>query len=105
MSAGGEHQRTTIIDHTTGEPKDAPDYATVQGILIGCVAAYLLVVTILGPENHGSHFEKYKAAFEEGAGNDEVMDEEAIRRGEKRDDEESSSGEGKEEIEHRREST
>ena len=27
--------------------------------------------------NHGSHFEKAKAAFEEGAGNDEVRDDSA----------------------------
>ncbi|KAL0581886.1 hypothetical protein V5O48_000115 [Marasmius crinis-equi] len=90
-ATGGEHQRTTIIDRETGKPKDAPDYATVQGILIGVVAAYLLVVTILGPENHGSHFEKHKAAFEEGAGNGEVMDEEAVRAGQRRDVEDGES--------------
>ncbi|KAF9268859.1 MFS general substrate transporter [Marasmius fiardii PR-910] len=100
-ATGGEHQRTTLINRLTGLPEDAPDYATVQGILIGCVAAYLLVVTIVGPENHGSHFEKYKAAFEEGAGDDEAMDEDAIRQGEKRDEEDSSSSEGKVEAEQR----
>ena len=42
-----------------------PDYASVQGILIGVVAAFVVVVTILGPENYGSHFENAKAAFEE----------------------------------------
>ncbi|KAG7098524.1 hypothetical protein E1B28_000464 [Marasmius oreades] len=96
-ATGGEHQRTTLIDRITGKPKDAPDYAKVQGILIGVVAAYILIVTILGPENHGKHFEKYKAAFEEGAGNDEEMDEDAIREGIRRRGEEdsSSSGEGK----------
>ncbi|KAJ8076437.1 hypothetical protein PM082_000860 [Marasmius tenuissimus] len=80
-AVGGEHQKTTIVDPKTGQRKIVPDYAKVQGILIGVVAAYLLVVTILGPENHGSHFEKHKAAFEEGAGNDEVMDQEAVERG------------------------
>ena len=50
------------------------DYATVQGILIGVVAAFVLVVTIIGPENIGSHFEKHKTAFEEGGGRDEVQE-------------------------------
>lgn len=55
------------------------------------MAAYLIVVTILGPEcvlelhievsstdvsiwdrNHASHFEEAKTAFEEGAGHDEM---------------------------------
>lgn len=49
-----------------------PDYATVQGILVGVVAGFVVLCTIVGPEHHGSHFEKAKAAFEEGAGEDEV---------------------------------
>ena len=48
------------------------DYATVQGILIGVVSAFVLVVTIIGPENIGSHFEKHKTAFEEGGGEDDI---------------------------------
>ena len=40
----------------------------VQGILIGAVAAFVVIVTILGPEHHGSHFEKSKTAFEQGGG-------------------------------------
>ncbi|KAK7448471.1 hypothetical protein VKT23_013733 [Stygiomarasmius scandens] len=66
-ATGGEHLRTKNRDG-----QDIPDYATVQGILIGVVSAYLLVVTILGPENHGSHFEKHKTAFEEGGGEDDA---------------------------------
>ena len=58
-----------------GNPKVVSDYATVQGILIGVVAAFVLVVTIIGPENIGSHFEKHKTAFEEGGGRDELEDE------------------------------
>jgi SHS family lactate transporter-like MFS transporter len=27
----------------------------------------------MNPRNHGSHFEKHKAAFEEGAGRDDAM--------------------------------
>ncbi|PFH49486.1 hypothetical protein AMATHDRAFT_63047 [Amanita thiersii Skay4041] len=71
-ATGGEHQRTTIIGEN-GKPMDVPDYATVQGIFIGVVAAYVIIVTILGPENHGSHFEKHKTAIEEGAGRDDAL--------------------------------
>ena len=56
------------------------DYATVQGILIGVVAAFILVVTILGPESHGSHFEKHKTAFEEGGGRDDAVAEDDAER-------------------------
>jgi SHS family lactate transporter-like MFS transporter len=55
----------------TGE-KVVPDYATVQGILIGCVAAFVLVITLVGPEKHGRQFEKHRAAFEDGGGDDDA---------------------------------
>jgi len=71
-ATGGEKQRTTIIKD--GKVTDVPDYATVQGILIGVVAAWVIVTTILGPENHGRHFEKHKTAFEEGGGADETAE-------------------------------
>ncbi|KAK0221270.1 carboxylic acid transporter [Armillaria fumosa] len=71
-ATGGNRQRTTIT-HADGTTENVPDYAKVQGILIGCVAAFLIVVTILGPENHGSHFEKHKTAFEEGGGDDDAV--------------------------------
>jgi SHS family lactate transporter-like MFS transporter len=44
-----------------------PDYATVQGILIGVVATFVIFITITGPENHGSQFEAHKPAFEDGS--------------------------------------
>ncbi|KAK0477497.1 hypothetical protein EDD18DRAFT_1087652, partial [Armillaria luteobubalina] len=69
---GGNQQRTTVA-RADGTTENAPDYAKVQGILIGCVAAFLIVVTILGPEKHGSHFEKHKTAFEEGGGDDDAV--------------------------------
>ncbi|KZV66848.1 MFS general substrate transporter [Peniophora sp. CONT] len=75
---GGENLRTTVT--VKGVTKDVPDYATVQGILIGVVAAFILIVTILGPEAHGSHFEKHKAAFEEGAGRDDAVIEGGVER-------------------------
>ncbi|VDC07752.1 unnamed protein product [Peniophora sp. CBMAI 1063] len=68
---GGENLRTTVtIDGIT---KEVPDYATVQGILIGVVAAFILAVTILGPEAHSAQFEKHKTAFEEGGGRDDAL--------------------------------
>ncbi|OJT14693.1 Carboxylic acid transporter protein -like protein [Trametes pubescens] len=72
-ATGAANLHTTIIDKN-GQPKVVSDYATVQGILIGVVAAFVLVITIIGPENYGSHFEKSKAAFEEGAGRDEIVE-------------------------------
>jgi len=68
-ATGGDNLKT----HLAGNPNPVPDYATVQGILIGVVSAFVLVITIIGPENHGSHFEKHKAAFEEGAARDDAL--------------------------------
>ncbi|KAF9554612.1 carboxylic acid transporter protein [Agrocybe pediades] len=68
-ATGGEHLRKTVVQD--GKLVDVPDYATVQGILIGATAAYTIIITILGPENHSSRFEKHKTAFEEGAADDE----------------------------------
>jgi len=75
-ATGGDNLRTTIT--VNGQPKDVPDYATVQGILIGVVAAFIIIVTILGPENHGFHFEKAKTAIEEGGGRGELVDDDEI---------------------------
>ena len=68
--AGGEHSRTTI--QGPNGPEDVPNYAQVQGIFIGVVAAYLIVMTLIGPENHGSHFERGKTAFQAGASREDV---------------------------------
>ena len=68
--AGGEHSRTTI--QTPTGPKDVPNYALVQGIFIGVVAAYVIVLALIGPENHGSHFERGKTAFQVGASKEDV---------------------------------
>ncbi|CAA7271289.1 unnamed protein product [Cyclocybe aegerita] len=73
-ATGGNNLRTTIIQN--GVPTDVPDYALVQGIFIGVVAAFVIFITIIGPENHGSHFEQHKAAFEEGAARDDAVREE-----------------------------
>ncbi|KAJ7148216.1 carboxylic acid transporter [Mycena filopes] len=72
-ATGGDHLKTTIRGVVV------PDYAKVQGILIGCVAAFVLVITVIGPENHGSHFEKHRAAFDEGGGADDAwIDDEGV---------------------------
>lgn len=41
-------------------PRLLPDYATVSGILLGVVCAYLLTVIVIGREEHGAHFEQEK---------------------------------------------
>jgi SHS family lactate transporter-like MFS transporter len=68
--AGGDQHQTTI--QTSSGPKVVPDYAFVQGIFIGVIAAYVIVLTLLGPENHGSHFERSKTAFQAGASKEGV---------------------------------
>ncbi|KAF7977223.1 hypothetical protein HWV62_45206 [Athelia sp. TMB] len=72
-ATGGDNLKTTIIEK--GKPVVVPNYAEVQGILIGVVVAFVIFITLIGPENHGAHFEKAKTAFEEGGGNDELEDE------------------------------
>ncbi|KAF8632039.1 hypothetical protein AX15_002083 [Amanita polypyramis BW_CC] len=74
-SASAQIEATGAAQQTTHDKngKVVPDYARVQGIFIGVVAAYVAIITILGPENHGSHFEKHKTAFEEGAGRDDAI--------------------------------
>ncbi|KAG0708458.1 carboxylic acid transporter protein [Suillus ampliporus] len=70
-ATGGDNMKTTIMKN--GVLTVVPDYATVQAIFIGVVAAFVVVITIVGPENHGSHFENHKAAFEEGGGRDDAV--------------------------------
>ena len=68
--AAGEHSRTTI--QGPNGPQDVPNYALIQGIFIGSVAAYIVVLALIGPENHGSHFERGKTAFQAGASRESV---------------------------------
>ncbi|KAJ6574223.1 carboxylic acid transporter [Mycena capillaripes] len=65
-ATGGDHFKTTVNGVVV------PDYAKVQGILIGVVAAFLIVITLIGPENHSSQFEKHRAAFDENGGADDA---------------------------------
>jgi len=36
------------------------------------VAAYVIVLALIGPENHGSHFERGKTAFQVGASKEDI---------------------------------
>ena len=36
------------------------------------MVAYTVALTLIGPENHGSHFEKGKLAFQAGASKEDV---------------------------------
>ncbi|KAJ6580297.1 hypothetical protein B0H10DRAFT_1962581 [Mycena sp. CBHHK59/15] len=59
-ATGGDHLKTVVNGNVV------PDYGKVQGILIGAVAAFVILITIIGPaENHSSHFEKHRLAFDE----------------------------------------
>ncbi|KAJ7725428.1 MFS general substrate transporter [Mycena maculata] len=72
-ATGGNNLKTTLHGVVV------PDYAKVQGILLGVVTAFVLFITIIGPENHGSHFEKHRAAFDEGgAADDAWIDDEGV---------------------------
>ncbi|KAI9448813.1 carboxylic acid transporter [Lactarius psammicola] len=64
-AVGGAHLKKTVVRN--GKVEVVPDYATVQGILLGAIAAFVIFITIIGPENHGSNFEQQKTAFEGGA--------------------------------------
>ena len=47
-ATGGDHLKTTIV--VDGVRQTVDDYARVQGILIGTVSAYIIFLTIIGPE-------------------------------------------------------
>ena len=68
--AVGQHARTTI--KTADGVKDVPNYALIQGVFIGCVSVYIIVLALIGPENHGSHFERGKTAFQADVSKEDV---------------------------------
>jgi SHS family lactate transporter-like MFS transporter len=47
-ATGGDHMKTTIIKN--GRPTVVPDYARVQGILVGIASLYIIILAIVGPE-------------------------------------------------------
>jgi len=72
VAAGGAHQRIIVDGVST------PNYGFVQGIFVGVAALFTLILTLLGPENHGARFERNKLAFEEGCGEDVIWNDEAL---------------------------
>src|SRR5712671_2618168 len=117
-ATGGDHMKTTIIKN--GQPTVVPDYARVQGILIGIVSVYIIILALIGPEcvpsplrlrhcptllfidvtfshvnrNHGSDFAQHGAAFSEGVSDSP--------RGRRAVDEEKSSDTRSEEVHEKR---
>ena len=45
---GGAHLKKTVMRN--GKAVVIPDYATVQGILLGAIATFVIFITIIGPE-------------------------------------------------------
>jgi hypothetical protein len=45
---GGDNIKTTIIKN--GKLEVVPDYAKVQGFLLGAIATFVIFITIIGPE-------------------------------------------------------
>ena len=45
---GGAHLKKTVVRN--GKAVVIPDYATVQGILLGAIATFVIFITIIGPE-------------------------------------------------------
>jgi len=79
--------------------KPTPDYATVQGIFIGVITAYTLVLTVFGPENLGARFEKHKTAFQVGGGQDDAeMDDTSSERSRSTDEVEKEKADIKPEV-------
>jgi MFS transporter, SHS family, lactate transporter len=47
-AVGGDHLKTRIMKN--GVSTVVPDYATVQGILLGTIATFVIFITTIGPE-------------------------------------------------------
>lgn len=45
---GGAHLKKTIVRN--GKVQVIPNYATVQGILLGATATFVIFITTIGPE-------------------------------------------------------
>ncbi|KAK4687269.1 MFS transporter, SHS family, lactate transporter, partial [Tremellales sp. Uapishka_1] len=67
-SSAAAQIEATAGEHLKLKGTAIPDYATIQGILIGVVIGWLLIFTLLGPEAHGSHFEQAKVGYQHGGG-------------------------------------
>lgn len=78
MASSGASQIEADAGSSIKLPNGHPDYATILGILLGAVIAWMMVCVILGPEADGAHFEQAHVAYQQGAGGsagkDLVMD-------------------------------
>ncbi|KAM0791387.1 hypothetical protein ACM66B_005852 [Microbotryomycetes sp. NB124-2] len=69
-SASAQIESTAGANIRTAEGE--PDYGKVSAILIGVVAGCIILLCLIGSEDHGARFESGKAAFEKGGGRDEL---------------------------------
>ncbi|BEJ12863.1 hypothetical protein CspHIS471_0300370 [Cutaneotrichosporon sp. HIS471] len=53
---------------------NTPDYATIQGIFVGVILAFVTICIIFGPEADAAHFELAKVAIQDGAGEAHMSD-------------------------------
>lgn len=60
--------------------EERPDYGRIQAILIGVVGGYIIILSLIGPEDFASNFEEAKAATVEGAGRNECTSAAVSRR-------------------------
>lgn len=67
-SAGSAQIEAVAGDSMKLADGKTPDYARIQGIFVGAVLAFCLVMIIIGPEADASHFEHAKVAYQSGAG-------------------------------------
>ena len=67
----GNQFRTTI--QVFRSPRDVPKYAITLAIFVRSAVAYTIVLALIGPENHGSHFERSKLTFQAGASKEDVI--------------------------------
>lgn len=62
MVSSSASQIEATFGETLKTPKGQADYGKVQGILMGVIFAYVIVLTLIGREHHSSHFEQARAA-------------------------------------------
>ena len=92
-SSSAQIEATAGLEYTL--PNGQPDYGKVSTILIGVgrildkliqfaysffqvVAGAMILLCLFGPESHAAQYEHGKAAFETGAGNDVLAQEEHV---------------------------
>lgn len=85
VSSAAAQIETTAAENLKIPGTNTADYGKIQGILIGCVIAWMLVCVVLGPEAQGSHFENAKVSYQRGAG--EAVGRDLVEKGRNRGEE------------------